>query len=375
MTKRNTIVYCSVVPYGYPPHHRVFFTKKLSKKHDIFFVSLPTTKSFVSSKFPYRFIANIPLLALGKKNFFVWDNYPKNKLMYLILNCLLWFKKLILRHKIILITTSAYYDPIYSKIPSDLKIFDCPDIHKGEFDLRKKFIEEMDIVLTNTRYMQKLLSALNNNVQIVSSGYIESPQIYDQKSENKKSVLFYGGISQRIDYRLVLYAVKNLPDYTFYFAGEVYLNKYYQEDADVERGKLWGKIVSCKNVKYLSIKKISKLPKCGAGIIPYIRSDIFNLYSNPIKIYDYLSMGVPTICPELKISKELKEKIPIYTYKTKEDFVNTIKKVCESASSVKISKAKTLKILKNNGIQKKLSDVLSIPGLQNIRGNQTEVSS
>ena len=86
-------------------------------------------------------------------------------------------------------------------------------------------------------------------------------------------------------------------------------------------------------------------------------------------------MGVPTICPELKISKELKEKIPIYTYKTKEDFVNTIKKVCESASSVKISKAKTLKILKNNGIQKKLSDVLSIPGLQNIRGNQTEVSS
>lgn len=366
MTKRNTIVYCSVVPYWHPPHHRVFFAKKLAKKHDVFFVSLPTTKSFGLSESPYRLIANIPFLALGKKNFFVWDNYPKNKLVYLLLNCLLKFKKYFLGHKIVLITTSAYYDPIYSKIPSDLKIFDCPDIHQGEVGSGKKFIEKMDIVMTNTKYMQRLLSTMNNNVHLVSSGYIKSPGLYNQKSMIQKSVLFYGGISQRIDYRLVLYAIENLPDYTFYFAGEIYLNKYYQEEDDVKREKLWKKIISYKNVKYLNTKKLVELPRCGAGIIPYTRGDIFNLYSNPIKIYDYLSMGIPTICPELKISKELKESIPIYTYKTKQDFVNTIKKVCKNPSSFQLSNAKTLKILVNNSIQKKLEDFFSITRLQNI---------
>jgi len=125
-----------------------------------------------------------------------------------------------------------------------------------------------------------------------------------------------------------LQVIKKLSDINFYFIGEIYLNKYYVESEDRVRLQKWEDILQYKNVHYLgefpeSILQ-SILPFFKVGIIPYKTNDLFNEYSNPIKLYDYSEGGMFVISPPLLNITTFTKDFPIILAETPTEYMRGI---------------------------------------------------
>lgn len=362
MIDKLLIVYCSVVPHDHPPKHRLNFVTELSNHAKVIFVDLPTNKSINHWLSYFGYLYSVLKHLYKFDGYFYWP-FLKRDINYLILRVFLLIQKYFFKRKIILYTTFGYLDRVYKFIPFDKSIFDCPDVHRGEFRKNKNWIKKFDLVFTNTNAVYCYAKKYNDNVKSVSSGYLKNYRLPKLNFKNKDSVLFLGGISQRIDYDLLIHVVDKLPSVKFYFIGEIYLNKYYKERTDVNRLKKWNKILTYPNAYYLGSytdeKLKSELSKFKIGIIPYYTSNVFDYYSNPIKLYEYLRYGMYVISTPLPNVLSIKNNLPVYISKTPNDFVNKIKTVLQKNNSdFKRSTYDISKLLKIQGVKYKVGLVL-----------------
>lgn len=357
------LIYCSVVPHDFPPFHRINFVRELSKYINVIFVDLPSIFRFVPISKLINFY--VPLIkTLFRFDYtFVWELFRFRRFHFLILNFYLLFQKYYFNKKIVLYTTSGYFDPIYRYIPYDKSVFDCPDIHEGEFERNKNWINKFDLVFANTKLVFESIRKYNRKVKMMPSGYRNYKIINFTKEKIPNSVLFLGGISQRIDYDFLIKVIENLPNVEFYFIGEVYLNKYYVEKKDKARLKKWMKLLAFSNVHYLG--ELSEnilesiLPIFKVGIIPYFSKDSFNFYSNPIKLYDYLSYGIYTISTSLPNVENFTGNFPIYTANSASEFVINIKRVLEKTEKeIFRYENQIMRFLKSESMENKVSRVL-----------------
>lgn len=357
------LIYCSVVPHDFPPSHRVNFVWELSRHVSVIFVDLPSSLRLNPLSRAFKFYISLIYSFFRFEYPFVWEFFRFQRVHFLILHIYLLFQKYFLKKRIILYTTSGFYDSIYRYIPYEKSIFDCPDRHKDEFEKNKSWIQKFNLVFTNTKLLFESVNKYNNNVKIVASGYLDNriPESFHHKILN--SVLFSGGISQRIDYGLLEKVIRRLPQVQFYFVGEVYLNKYYIEPEDNHRLKKWRKILNYPNVHYLGnfsetvLQNI--LPLFGIGIIPYVTSDVFNYYSNPIKLYDYLAYGMSVISTPLPNVEIFTNSLPVYTARSPLEFVRKIEMVLrKSDRDIFKYKDKVARLLQSQNVERKKTQVL-----------------
>jgi len=360
---RTILVYCSVVPRDFPPHHRLNYVKALSKHFAVIFIDLPA--GFRLSPFlgAFKFYSSIVSTFFRFKNSFVWEFFPNRRLHFLILYLYLLSQKILFKKKILLYTTSGYAGPVYCYIPYDKSIFDCPDIHKGEFEKNKNWISKFDLVLANTELVAQRVNKFNDNVIKVASGYRNFRKTSFLQPKIPNSVLFLGGISQRINYTLLEKVIQKIPDVDFYFVGEIYLNKYYKEKKDKNRLKSWQRILKYSNVHYLGefpdelIDSFSPFFK--VGIIPYETSDIFNYYSNPIKLFDYLASGMFVISTPLANLTSYTHSFPVDLAVSANEFVGKIRlALSKTDNDFKKYEVKIKRLLKNQSLESKTSQVI-----------------
>lgn len=327
---KKLIVYFSVVPINSPPNSVINTARYLAKENTLLFIEIPVFEKNYSYKdaliLPIK-LASVFQNLTSKSNNLVSIKSPQSipnskfrKITFLSILLFIRLFKLITKCRTVLYTTCPEKNEIYSYIPSDIKLFECMDIFRpNQIKKNKKWLNSFDHILVNSLNIKTYLKSLGiKNTVMISPGYIGNKW---QKLKNidwrkirkiKNSVVFCGGISRRINYSLLWKLIKSLPSHKFYFIGELYLGKYYgihpHDNYCLEK---WNSIKKLPNVIYLENKSenylIKKLPLFHIGIIPYKTSDYFNVYSNPIKLYEYLLSGLVVISTKLPIIKELSQ--------------------------------------------------------------------
>lgn len=196
--------------------------------------------------------------------------------------------------------------------------------------LEKEFCKKVDGIITTSEYLNNDKKQYNKNCFVVKNGVDFEMFVKHAKqsiNQNTKKVVGYtGSLDYRFDIDLIEYAVNQLPDYSFEFTGGI-LNQ-----------KVVDRLAKYPNVIFNPAVHASKVPelvsKFDVGIIPYVLSEINkNIY--PLKINEYLAIGVPVVMTEFAVLKDFEDIANVA--KSKEAFVQLIKNEVENDTKEKIT--------------------------------------
>ena len=262
---KKLIVFCSNIPHCHPPFDLLETAREFSNENKVIFIDVPTQLEDFNIDYFKKYIKF--LIQNKEKDFFIWEFRINFNLLsrlffskinewvnYTLLKTFLFLQKSLFSYYLILIITSPENDDVYSHIPYDIKIFDCKDkTYPDQFLKNKHNIISSNAILTNTELIFNELKRIKTPIYKISSGYYKHFAI--QKSINVKipnSVLFFGGISHRIDYNLLISVIEKLPEIHFFFIGEIYLLKYYiDKKLDYVCMKKWRNLLEHSNVHFL----------------------------------------------------------------------------------------------------------------------------
>lgn len=105
-------------------------------------------------------------------------------------------------------------------------------------------------------------------------------------ADSRPSIVYQGGINNRIDYSLLLSLIKSMPDWDFKFCGKAI------------GCKAWKKLHELQNVHYfgeLTPEALAfQMHSSTVGIIPFIQ-DNYIKNSLPLKAYEYVACGLPVV--------------------------------------------------------------------------------
>lgn len=216
-----------------------------------------------------------------------------------------------------------YYFPFFNdfilKYDAKLKIYDQYDIYhmdiKGNIDKKIKSMNEelilnSDIVFCTTKFLYDISVKANRNSFYITNGnnyeFLSAPQ--NEKAginlpvKNGKIIGYLGGIRDWIDFDLLEFIIKELPQVNFLLIGSIYNN------AKNEMKKL----IKNKNVIWLNYVQPELLPSYlsnfDAGIIPFKNSEFFKSVF-PNKFFEYLASSLPVVTTNLSELKKYEDLI------------------------------------------------------------------
>ena len=314
--KKTVLIYCSNISHTTPPFFWYTIAQKLSLTMPVIFIELPSTTYWTGLRrlptFFIWFIKNV----LHQQDLVVWNfsfGFSKHFLYLYLL-----FLKTFLKYQIVLYTNMPQPYDVYRYIPHDKSFYNCTDkYYETEFSENQTNIKQFSAIFADSLLLLSEMKKIVPSATQISSGYYEStPSLFPKFPQVPKSIIFSGGISHRIDFHLLIDVVNLLPDYHFFFRGEVYLNRHYFATDDLEYLHNWETLLKAPNVHYLGPFLLSEstkiLPIFKVGIIPYDISDHFCYHSNPIKVFDYLSAGLPIVSTPIPTVIDHSRHAPIY---------------------------------------------------------------
>jgi len=221
------------------------------------------------------------------------------------------------------------YNPFYGlsmvgKLDEKLNVYYCYDgmgtrrHGKRIFPMDRKFSTVVDGIVVTSDYLKEDKKEFNSNSFVAKNGVDFSlfnqfaKQVVSNDKE-RKVVGYIGSMDHRFDIDTVEYAVRNLKDFDFEFTGNL-RNQEIKE-----------RLEKYQNVKFFPAVQPDEVPallaKSDVGIIPYLMNDINkNIY--PLKINEYLSVGVPVVMNAFAHLPEFEAQVSVA--KNKEDFVKCL---------------------------------------------------
>lgn len=252
-------------------------------------------------------------------------------------------KKIIKKYQLdnpIIITA---YNPMYGlamvgKLNEFLNIYYCYDgmdtqRHQSRiYDIEKRFCEKVDGIITTSDYLNSEKLKLNKESFVVKNGVdfnLFVPHAKKSVSENTlvKKVGYIGTLDFRFDIDMMEFAIKELPEVAFEFTG------YLLNHQIAERLSIYQNVSFFSSVKAEEVPKL--LAKYDAGIIPY-KMDEVNKNIYPLKINEYLAVGVPVIMTAFANLTDFENMVS--SAKTKELFKECIENELTNDTVAKIEK-------------------------------------
>lgn len=213
---------------------------------------------------------------------------------------------------------------ILKNIKSDLKIYYMAD-NMTQNDLKFKKIEEKIInlcklVFFSSRNLKKKIK-INSKRVFLPNGV--NDKIFKNLKLNKKykknqtlKIVYLGAVRDIINENLILKITREFPDDKVFFIGPVL--------------KKFEKLNKQKNIFFLGEIKHKKVPNVlrnfHLGILPY-KVNGFTKSINPLKIYEYISSGLPVVSTNLPNVSSLIEKYPnlkLFTATNEKKFLQNI---------------------------------------------------
>jgi len=216
-------------------------------------------------------------------------------------------------------------------------IYDCMDnyskfskdrvVEKHIDALERKLVNKVNFIITSSNGLKNKISCINSNLKIVViknatdfeyfNSYINLHEKRDKESigisVNKKIIGYFGGISSWFDVDLLLFLANNYKGCDFVIVGPISNKSVIPKTAKAD------------NIKFIGPKEYKKLAAylyCfDVCIMPFIVNDLIKDV-NPVKLYEYLSMGKPVVVPDYSEIKEFAEYV--YLASGYEDFSKKI---------------------------------------------------
>lgn len=163
-------------------------------------------------------------------------------------------------------------------------------------EMETKTFQRVDLAFVNSHILHELHKKKRQLLSIVSQGFCISDFHHRDKVPSIKRagrflIGYVGGISDRIDWKLVTRLVKEHPEWDFAF--------YYPSSNGPRNSREFPKIMNRKNVIHGTTRDRRELAalieQFDIGMIPYGSTRPFNYYCFPMKIYEYFYFGIPVI--------------------------------------------------------------------------------
>ncbi len=233
---------------------------------------------------------------------------------------------------------AIYGNNLVGKLNEKLHIYYCYDgpnegrYGKRAIDADLGFASKVDGVIVTSEFLGTSLKQFNPEIHVVKNGvdfevFNKNAKTEINTAERRKRVGYIGSLDQRFDIDIIEYSVKNLPGYDFEFVGEL-MNKTIEQ-----------RLTKYPNVEFRPPVKPDEVPallqKCDVGLIPYLCNEYSkNIY--PLKINEYLSVGVPVVLTSFAVLPEFNEIVSFTS--GKESFCQAIVSEIESDNQERIHK-------------------------------------
>jgi teichuronic acid biosynthesis glycosyltransferase TuaH len=234
------------------------------------------------------------------------------------------------------------YSPIFGeslsgKLPEKANIYYCYDGYPTDrrglksWEADQRFSKITDGIIVSSDYLKNQKLTYNPKVATVKNGV--DFEVFNQKAktninpvETRRKIGYIGSIDQRFDIETVEFSVRNLPDCDFELIG------------DIRNIQVKNTLEQFPNVRFIPPVKPNEVPErlnqCDVGIIPYLCTEINkNVY--PLKINEYLAVGVPVVITKFANLPEFSEHVAFAS--SKEEFLNSLNEVLKNDSSEKIN--------------------------------------
>ncbi len=223
--------------------------------------------------------------------------------------------------------------PLAGKLNESKLIYYCYDeIRAAQWcgkhggNMEDQFLEKVDEVIVTSEGLFDSKSKKHPSVSLVKNGvdFNLFHEAYHPQTKARKTIGYIGSVDFRLDYDLISYLVKELPEYDFHFVGRIM--EYNQAM----------KLDLLPNIQFFGAQQPKDITKFmrefDMGIIPFAKNEFTkNIY--PLKINEYLSAGLPVISSDFASLKDFESLISIAT--SKEEFVQAIRLEGDSNSSDK----------------------------------------
>lgn len=317
---KNSLI---IILYDHPFNHTADYCTQTSKYlHDEYFVlnvllkDTFTIKEFFTKqrsntpiiRYEYRKIIITPILLMPFKRFKIVQ-----KINQYIVSCSIYILVEIIRllfklDKAILWSFNPLeYVGFSQRWDRSVKICDCVDFHEEMQHASSQYsiaLKAYDYVTVNSTSLYRLLKNYRHDIIKVPVGFdldtLENSQKHpiEVPWKSKYSIGYIGGINSRIDFRLLRSVVRMNPSVDFVFIGQI----QQRESCDVFKDSVLNQIQSLFAMK--NVYHIPLIPREDIGsfvirftacMIPYDAKLLFNKYSFPMKLFEYIYFHKPIL--------------------------------------------------------------------------------
>jgi GT2 family glycosyltransferase/glycosyltransferase involved in cell wall biosynthesis len=184
-------------------------------------------------------------------------------------------------------------------------VYDCMDHHGGfsntaaaMLDLEESLIDNADLVVTTSDRLAARVQPRARRSLVIRNAtdysHFAMPAGIPPMHERRRIVGYYGAIADWFDATLVAAAAKRLPDCDFVLIGSTFSSDLRALEG-LPNVRLTGEIPYADLPAYAQVFDVC--------IIPFLVNEL-TLSTNPVKVYEYLSMGKPVVSvrlPELEL--------------------------------------------------------------------------
>lgn len=363
------ILYLMHVPWGWIKQRPHFIAENLSKyyKVNVFYKKAYKKNNLVKNEISND-LNNLVIKELFRLPF------ERYNLIQEIGSIIVKFqlKKIINQFDIIWFTHPKLFTTIKDILPKNIKIiYDCMDDaieffpEKSSFKIKEKIINDerelikrSKIIFTSSNYLkQKLISRYNINEKIyvinnaifldkIDSYYDTEVPFYikDKLEKIKIKLIYIGTLSNWIDIDLIIQSLEQYKEITYIFFAPKGINLPKHN-----------RLLYLGPVEHKYIFNIMK--QSDALIMPFKVNELI-LSVNPVKLYEYIFSGKPSIA--IEYGETLKFKEYVYLYKNKNEYFNLTKNLTRGNLPPKKSLEECRKFALENTWGKRMDTIINL---------------
>lgn len=254
-------------------------------------------------------------------------------------------------------TSAAHSDMINNYQPA-LVVFDSVDEPSGEFEGWKPYYEHAvktaDVVLATSQKLFNMAKALNANTYLIPNGcdydYFSQastrtlPVPQEMQNLPRPIIGYIGVLATWCDFVLIDQMARNFPHYSFVMIGP----KYNISDLPQQP-----------NLHWLGFKPYTELAyytqMFDVGIIPFKLTSMVEAV-NPIKMWEYMAVGMPVVTTALPEAKQY-EGLIYYSNNYNEFFSNITRALADTSPE---RREQRMELAKRNSWRERAQQIINI---------------
>jgi len=164
-------------------------------------------------------------------------------------------------------------------------------------------VKRIDAVVSTRESINERLQKYTRNIEIITNFPIADQQI-EKHQTGKKEICFAGIISPKFGHKQIINAVENIPGITYHLVGEAV--EPYLEELKTLPG--WKNVQYEGHIPFEKVKEMYSEASIGVAVYAYSKNFDGKLGNLAIvKLFEYMNWGIPVICTDFKVWKEIVE--------------------------------------------------------------------